>query len=89
MLGRKAILRQSPFSCPKSFAERRGLRPRVASKNKWRRIEMLQADKHFQQRYREAYRRRSAGDLEVLFPLGTYKLRVQGMVSCESAIVRE
>ena len=89
VLGRKAILRQSPFSCPKSFAVRRGLRPRVASKNKWRRIELLQANKDFQRRYREAYRQRRAGDQAVVFPLGTYKLRVHGLVCCESAPARE
>jgi hypothetical protein len=89
LIGRKAIRRQSPFSCPKSFAKRRGLRPRVASKNKWRHIEMLQADKHFQRLYREAYSKRRAGDLGVVFPMGTYKLRVQGLVSCESAIALE
>ncbi len=55
----------------------------VASKNEWHRIELLQANKRFQQRYREAYNRRRAGDVEVIFPHGTYKLRVQGLVSLE------
>ncbi len=50
---------------------------------------MLQANKHFQRRYREAYRKRRAGDLGVVFPPGTYKLRVQGLVSCELAVTRE
>ncbi len=89
VLGRKAIRRQSPFAFPKSFAEHRGLRPRVASRNKWRRIEMLQANMHFQQRYREAYNQRRAGDVGVMFPHGTYKLRVQGLVSCEPPVARE
>ena len=83
------ILRQSPFAWPKSFAVRRGLRPRVASRNKWRRLELLQANKDFQRRYRDAYRRRCAGDQAVLFPLGTYKLRVQGLVRCEPVGARE
>ena len=82
--GRKAILRQSPFSCPKTCAERRGLRPRVASRDKWRRIERLRANKVFQRRYREAYNSRKAGEVDVVFPYGTYKLRVQGLVRCAS-----
>jgi len=84
VLGRKAILRQSPFSSPKTCAERRGLRPRVASRDKWRRIERLRANKVFQRRYREAYDRRRAGETDVVFPYGTYKLRVQGLVRCAS-----
>ena len=84
VLGRKAILRQSPYSCPKSCTERRGLRPRVATRNKWRRIELLNANKDFLIRYREALRRRRAGELDVVFPYGTYKLRVLGLARCES-----
>ena len=82
IVGRKAILRQSPYSCPKSYSERRGLRPRVATKNKWRRIELLQANRAFVNSYREAFARRSAGEDAVVFPIGTYKLRELGLVRC-------
>ena len=87
ILGRKAILRQSPYSCPKSCSPRRRLRPRVATPNKWRRIELLQANTSFLRRYREAHRARRAGasELCVLFPLGTYQLRQRGLVRCEAA----
>ncbi len=86
VLGRKAILRQSPYSCPKSCSPRRRLRPRVASRNKWRRIELLQANQDFVRRYREALdaRRAGASELDVEFPLGTYKLRLLGLVQCEA-----
>lgn len=83
VLGRKAVLRQSPYSCPKSYSARRGLRPRVAARNKWLRIEQLQRNKQFQQSYREAYRRRRRGELEVEFPYGTYELVRQGLVRCK------
>ena len=83
VLGRKAVLRQSPFSCPNSCKERRGLRPRVATRDKWRRIELLQCKNRFQQRYREAYERRRRGELNVRFPYGSYQLAVQGLVKCE------
>ena len=82
IVGRKAILRQSPFSCPTSYAKRRRMQPRVATRNKWRRIELLQRSKRFQHRYREAYVRRCAGDLDVLFPYGSYQLVVRGLVRC-------
>ena len=83
--GRKAILRQSPYSCPKSCSPRRRLRPRVASPNKWRRIELLQADQGFNRRYRQCLEARRAGasELAVVFPRGTYKLRLLGFVRCE------
>jgi len=85
VLGRKAILRQSPYSCPKSYTPRRRLSPRVASPNKWRRIEMLQAKKGFIRRYRVCLEARRAGasELDVVFPRGTYKLRLLGLVRCE------
>lgn len=83
VLGRKAVRRQSPSSYPHSNSLRRTLRPRVATKNKWRRIELLRRNRFFQRRYREAYTRRRAGELEVTFPYGSYKLRVQGLVRCE------
>ena len=88
VLGRKAILRQSPFSCPKTNPARRRLRPRVATRNKWRRIELLNADKEFQQRYRAAREKRRAGKRAV-FPAGTYKLRILGLVRCAPAPSRE
>ena len=85
IVGRKAILRQSPYSCPKTCTERRGLRPRVATKNKWRRIELLQANKQFLESYRDAFERRRNGKPDVVFPFGTFKLRQQGLVHCAPA----
>jgi hypothetical protein len=85
VLGRKAILRQSPYACPKSFCPRRGLKPRVAARNRQLRREQLARNKSFRHRYRAAYERRRAGELEVLFPYGTYALARQGLVRCEPA----
>jgi putative transposase len=85
IVGRKAIRRQSPYSCPKTCTERRGLRPRVASRNKRRRIELLGANKRFIERYHDALRRRRFGELDVAFPYGTYKLWVQGVARCDPA----
>jgi len=89
IVGRKAILRQSPYSCPKTCTERRGLRPRVATRNKWRRIELLCANKRFHQRYREAFERRCHGHADVVFPYGTYQLKMLNLVRCQSASTLE
>jgi len=85
IVGRKAILRRSPYSCPTSCSERRALRPQVATKNKRRRIELLKALEHFRSSYRQAFDRRRGGNTDVLFPFGTFKLRVQGLVCCAPA----
>ena len=87
IVGRKAILRQSPYSCPRKTTERRALRPRVATKNKRRRIELLRAYKAFVASYREAFARRRTGEHTVVFPSGTYKLRELGLVRCAAALV--
>ena len=55
VLGRKAVLEQDSFDRPKSFDPRRGLNPRVACKDKWRRIEALARRKEFLEAHREAW----------------------------------
>jgi len=72
LLGREVVLSQDPYSCPKSFDPRFKLDPRVACKDKWRRIEMLGRLKEFQEAYREAWEAFKAGVKDVVFPAGTY-----------------
>jgi putative transposase len=74
VIGRRRILRQSWRDCPTSREPRRGLRPRVACRSKWERIEALQRNKEFQARYREARASWLAGE-PATFPAGTYWLR--------------
>jgi REP-associated tyrosine transposase len=72
--GRRAVLRQSCWATPASFEPRRNLRPRVAARNKWGRIEALQRNQDFIEDYttaREAWR----DGAKVTFPPGTYWLR--------------
>lgn len=85
IVGRKQIRRQSPFDSPNSHAPRRKLSPRVAAKNKWRRIEVLQRNKRWQLAYAEALKAYRTGEKPAVFPAGTYKLRVQYNVACEPA----
>lgn len=81
-LGRRQVLRQSPWGRPRDAEPRRGLNPRVACRDKWKRIETLQRLKEFLADYREARQRYLDGDTEVRFPVGTYWLRVRLGVMC-------
>lgn len=81
-LGRKKVLRQSPWGRPRNPEPRRGLDPHVACRNKWKRIETLQRLKEFLADYREARQRYLDGDTDVRFPAGTYWLRVRLGVLC-------
>lgn len=80
VLGRKAVRRQSWRAHARSEERRGGLAPRLASKSRWRRIEALRRNRQFLERYRAAFEARRAGDETALFPLGTYQLRVLGLV---------
>jgi len=74
VLGRRAILRQSWRDSPRSREPRRNLRPRVAARNVWARVEALCRNREFLTAYREARARWIAGDA-IPFPAGTYWLR--------------
>jgi putative transposase len=70
------VLAQKPTDTPISIAPRRQMNPQVAARNKWRRIEALQRLRDFIRAYRAAHQRWKAGAWDVLFPAGTYALRV-------------
>jgi hypothetical protein len=81
-VGPREVLKQSPFRRPESTERRRGLSPRIAAANKWHRIEVAQRLKSFRDAYREARRTYVEGDRSVLFPWGTYWMRVRLGVQC-------
>jgi putative transposase len=81
-LGRRRVLEQSPFSRPRNDEPRRGLNPRVAARDKWRRIQSLQRLKRFLVEYRTSWRSFANGDRSVRFPFGTYAMRVRFQVLC-------
>ncbi len=70
--------RSSPVSREKRF----GINPKIAAKNKWLRIEAIQRRKEFLSAYHKAYKRWRDGEREVLFPVGTYTLRILAGVRC-------
>jgi REP element-mobilizing transposase RayT len=82
VLGPRRVLAQSPFARASDPEARRALRPRVAARDKWKRIEVLGRLVAFLDGYRVALRERRAGRRDVVFPAGTYLLRVAHGVPC-------
>jgi len=74
VLGRRRIKHQSWESNPTTAAPHRRLSPRVAAREKWTRIEILQRNREFLIEYRSARLEWLAG-VTVVFPAGTYWLR--------------
>lgn len=81
-VGVAGVLEQNPRARPTSVEPRRNLSPRVAARNTWKRIDALLRVKEFVRAYRAAWTARRAGDPGVVFPAGTYLLRVLHGVPC-------
>jgi putative transposase len=81
-LGAAKVLAQKPLGRPRQAEPRRHLKPRVAAIDKWKRIEVLCRMVEFGQAYREALSAFRDGVRDVLFPAGTYLLRVAHGVRC-------
>jgi REP element-mobilizing transposase RayT len=81
-LGVARVLAQKPFARPAPGEPRRGLRPRVASRNKWKRVEALLRLAEFGRAYRQALDAWRAGVRGAVFPRGTWLMRVQHGVCC-------
>ncbi|HEY6221273.1 MAG TPA: hypothetical protein VIX13_01935, partial [Candidatus Eisenbacteria bacterium] len=84
-LGAARVLAQTPTARPAPGEPRRTLNPRVAARDKWKRIEALGRLVEFLRSYRLAWKARQAGEAEVVFPHGTYLLRVLHGVPCAGA----
>jgi REP-associated tyrosine transposase len=83
-LGVSRILAQKPTAYPAPGEPRRGLSPRIAARDKWKRIEALGRLVEFLRAYRTAWAARRAGQADATFPRGTYLLRVAHGVSCSA-----
>lgn len=81
-LGVDRVLRQDPSSRPLTAEPRGGLHPRVAARDRWRRVELLQRLRSFLSDYAEALCAWRAGEEEPVFPAGTYLMRVAHGVAC-------
>ena len=73
VLGRRAVLAQSWRGRPGSREPRRNLRPRIATRSQWVRVEALMRDRSFVLEYADARSRWRAG-VAAVFPQGTYWL---------------
>ncbi|MCC6995962.1 MAG: transposase [Deltaproteobacteria bacterium] len=81
-LGRRGILAQSPTGSPETIEPRRALNPRVATRDPGARIQALLQLRAFIEAYRNAREAFCAGMSGIVFPRGTYWLRIQQHVPC-------
>jgi REP element-mobilizing transposase RayT len=81
-LGRRRVRAQRHVDTPATVEPGRGLKPRVAARDRWKRVEALGRLRSFLDDYREALSRWRAGVAGVVFPAGTYGLRVLCAVPC-------
>jgi len=81
-LGIARILAQKPHARPAPGEPRRVLNPRVACRNKWKRIEALLRLADFRRAHRDALDAWTAGVRDAVFPPGTWLMRVQHGVCC-------
>ncbi len=87
-LGVKKVLSTSPYDSPRSResarqgTEKDGIRPRLAEHDVSLRRKALQLLKEFVNAYRKALKAFQQGVKDVVFPAGTYKMRVLFGVRC-------
>ncbi len=85
VLGARRVLRQRPTDRPADDEPRRVLNPRIAARDKRKRIRALRRLARFLRRYRRALKRFLRGERNVVFPRGTYLMRVRFGVACASS----
>jgi len=83
-LGAARVKAQKPYARPATEEPRRKLNPRVAARDKWKRIEALTRLAEFIEAYRTAWTKLKAGIRDVLFPAGTYWLRLAHGARCQA-----
>lgn len=81
-LGCRRVLAQRPTARPTSEETRWALKPRVAGRDRWKRMEALGRLRGFLEAYRDAWSQFRRGVRDALFPWGTYGPRVLHGVRC-------
>jgi len=84
-LGVTGVFKQAPSGAAGSDEEKRKLSPRVATKDPERRRRAVRSLKAFCFAYRDALKEWRAGERSVLFPQGTYLMRVRHPARCALA----
>jgi REP element-mobilizing transposase RayT len=83
--GARAVRRQRHSHRPSPLEPRRLLSPRVSARDVGKRVDALKELKEFHDAYREALKKLRKGERGVVFPRGTYLLRVHLGVACAAA----
>ena len=83
-MGMDAVLRQSHREKPQTIEPRRGMNPRFAARNKELRISAVERYKQFVANYWDALKEWKRGNREVVFPAGTYAMRLHARVNVAS-----
>ncbi len=86
VLGVKKVLAAKITDRPKGPRPPREINPKIACKDKKRRMELIEEEKEFQKEYEVARIKFQNGDRNVLFPAGTYLLKVKFNVRCSKYI---
>jgi REP element-mobilizing transposase RayT len=81
-LGAARVLAQQPSARPPPVETRRQLRPRIATRDRWRRLDAILRLRRFVHDYREARAAWCKGLRSAIFPPGTYMMRVLHAVGC-------
>lgn len=77
VLGERKIVAQPWYAMPESIRELFGTQPTVAGRRKWARIEALQRKATFEMAYANARQAFLDGVRDVVWPLGTWLMRVR------------
>ncbi len=81
-MGAREVRAQSSGARPTTGEPRRELNPRIAGRDKWKRIEAIGRLKEFVRAYRTAWEEFTRGLRTTIFPAGTYWMRVVYGVNC-------
>ncbi len=84
-LGARKVLAQRPGAQPTTDEPRRELNPRIAGRDKWKRMEAIGRLKEFVRAYRRALDEFTNGVRNTIFPAGTYWMRVAYGVRCAAS----
>ena len=84
VLGPQRVLAQPWCDRPANPEPRRELSPHVACRDKWLRLERLEANRSFQDFYRAAFDKFRKG-IETVFPFGTWLMRFRAAVQVSTA----
>jgi len=84
-MGVRRVLSEKPGAWPKPGEPRGELNPRIACKDKWKRIEAIQRLKQFLEDYRVAWKKFASGLRDTVFPHGTYGMYLRYGVRCAAS----